>query len=80
MNRRMDELGITEPPNILITPKQSKALKKLERKNRRILKKFKNRKGEINWDLLDYIMGECGFQMNLYRFSYDWRKNEQNIE
>lgn len=45
-------------------------------RNKRLLKKFKNRKGEINWALLDYIMDECGFERNLRRFSYDRRKDE----
>ncbi len=30
MNRQMDELGIPEPPNILIAPEQSEVLKKSE--------------------------------------------------
>lgn len=42
---------------------------------KRLLKKFKNRKGEIDWLLLDYIMHECGFERNFYRFSYDWKKD-----
>lgn len=44
-------------------------------RNKRLLKKFKNRKGDINWALLDYIMDECGFERNLYRFSYDRKQN-----
>ena len=43
-------------------------------RNKRVLKKIKDRKGEIDWALLHYIMDECGFEMNLNRFSYDRKK------
>ena len=42
--------------------------------NKIVLKKLKDSKGNINWSLLDYIMNECGFEMNLKRFSYDRKK------
>ena len=43
-------------------------------RNKKVLKKIKDRKGEIDWALLDYIMDECGFEMNPNRFSYDRKK------
>ncbi len=44
-------------------------------RNKRVLRKLKDHKGNIDWALLDYIMDECGFEKNLYRFSYDRKKD-----
>lgn len=46
-------------------------------RNKRILKKIKNRKGDINWELVDAIMQECGFEPNMIRFSYDRKMEEE---
>ena len=53
---------------------------KMKLRNKRVLKKLKDSKGNINWALLDYIMNECDFEMNLRRFSYDRKKGNGEEE